>query len=337
MMPARLKLALKRALSSVLYYSGGLRVLKLVLLKNKAVVLMYHRILTKEERDGSFSHSGIVVERDVFEEQMRFLRKEFAIIGESEFNLRLKERRPFETASCLVTFDDGWLDNATNALPALKENGIPALVFLAHGYIGTGKMFWQERMTALLSAASDDRANSALLANYGLKAGDAAGRLPAIKRFIESQKKRRPAEIEETLRELSDSMPVRPGPGRDRFLGAPEIAEMLSGGVSFGSHGLSHRILTMLPRPEAESEIRDSRKEVALLIGRTPSSFSYPNGDHDDYTAALVEKHGYEAAFTTREGFVRHTDDPFRLKRVNIHNDATMTIPMFFCRILGVF
>ncbi|MCL4874150.1 polysaccharide deacetylase family protein [bacterium] len=333
-----MKLVLKRTLSAVLYYSGALRVLKLVLLKDKAVVLMYHRVLTKEERDGSFSHSGIVVEREVFEKQMRFLGKEFTIIGESEFNLRLKEKRPFETASCLVTFDDGWLDNATNALPALKKNGIPALVFLAHGYIGTGKMFWQERMTALLSAAFDDRAgNSALLAGYGLKAGDAAGRLPAIRRFIESQKKRTHSEIEETLRELSDSIPVRPGPGRDRFLGAPDIAEMLSGGVSFGSHGVSHRILTMLPRPEAESEIRDSRSGVALLTGRTPSSFSYPNGDHDDYTAALVEKHGYDAAFTTREGFVRHTDDPFRLKRVNIHNDATMTVPMFFCRILGVF
>ena len=36
-----------------------------------------------------------------------------------------------------VTFDDGFKNNATNALPILAERGVPAAFFLAAGYIGT--------------------------------------------------------------------------------------------------------------------------------------------------------------------------------------------------------
>lgn len=329
---------MKRALAGLLYYSGILRLLKLVLLRKRAVVLMYHRVLTEEEKGASFSHPGIVVEKKVFEDQMRFLKKEFTIIGEDEFNSRLRKREPFESGTCMVTFDDGWRDNSANAMPALARHGIPALVFLTLGYIGSDKMFWQEQLTALLLAACRERGrDDGFLSRYGLAGiSNGPGRLAAIKTFIESQKKRPLSEIEKTLDEIRASIDAQPGPGQDSFLDWAEVKNMLSGGVSFGSHGVTHRILTMLPVSEAEAELKDSRAGIALHTGRAPASFSYPNGNHDDRTAELVRKHGYAAAFTTRKGFVEHTDDPYRLNRVNIHTDATMTTPMFFCRILGI-
>ncbi|WKZ32624.1 MAG: polysaccharide deacetylase family protein [Thermodesulfobacteriota bacterium] len=339
-MGAKLKLAFKRAVSSMLYYSGAIRILKLIILRRRAVALMYHRVLTREENGRTFSHAGIVVEKEVFEMHMRFLKKEFRVVGEKEFLSRLRDRKPFETATCLVTFDDGWLDNAANAFPTLKEHGIPALVFLSAGHIGSKEPFWQERMKAMLEAISKENTAGGvqLLESYGLSAGLSAKELSAsISDFVYSRKSCEPGSIAGIMREISGHAGIRPPQKTDRFLDWDQVKSMMSSGIVFGAHGVSHNLLTIIPAAEADSEIVESRRMIEKKTGRAPDSFSYPNGDFDDGTATLVKKHGYAAAFTTKRGFVRHTDDPFRLKRVNIHNDATMTVPMFYCRILGVF
>lgn len=333
-------MAFKRMVSAILYYSGALRVLKLILLRRRAVVLMYHRVLTREEIKRTFSHAGIVVEKEVFEKHMRFIKKEFTVVGEEEFNSRLKEGNPFETATCLVTFDDGWLDNATNAFPVLKEHGIPALVFLSAGHMGSEEPFWQERMKAMLETISDENTTGGirLLESYGLSASLSRRELSAgISNFVYSRKSCEPGRITGILRDISAHVGTKPAQKTDRFLDWGHVKSMMSSRIGFGSHGVSHSLLTMIPAAEADFEIGESRRVIEKRTGRAPDSFSYPNGDFNDGTAALARKHGYAVAFTTKRGFVRHTDDPFRLKRVNIHNDATMTVPMFFCRMLGVF
>src|SRR6185503_16481297 len=45
-----------------------------------------------------------------------------------------------------VTFDDGYADNATHALPLLQRYGIPATVFLATGCIGNGRIPWHDEV-----------------------------------------------------------------------------------------------------------------------------------------------------------------------------------------------
>ena len=45
-----------------------------------------------------------------------------------------------------VTFDDGFKNNATNALPILVEHGVPAAFFLATSYIGTDPGRDRERL-----------------------------------------------------------------------------------------------------------------------------------------------------------------------------------------------
>lgn len=40
--------------------------------------------------------------------------------------------------TCVITFDDGYLDNACYAAPLLKEFGFTAVVFVVTGWVGTG-------------------------------------------------------------------------------------------------------------------------------------------------------------------------------------------------------
>lgn len=337
---ARLKRFIKAVVSGLLYYSGALHILKRILLKDRAVVLMYHRVLTEEELGRSSSHKGIIVGDGVFEKQIRFLSRTFEVMRPEDFNRHLEKGVPFKSGSCLLTFDDGWEDNYTNALPVLERFRIPALVFLTEGFIGSDRVFWQERMTASLMALCRERTPKGmeLLRRYGLLSGAGeCGGPEDICRFVSSRKSRTPAENGKVLEEIASCLGATPQMRQESFIGWDQAKEMQRRGISFGSHGVNHSILTAVGEGAADSEIRESRTRLQGRLGRTVESFSYPNGDLDEAVAGLVKRHGYKVAFTTRPGFVSHTDDPFRLNRINIHHDAACSTPLFFCRILGIF
>src|SRR5512139_453629 len=146
----RIKHLVKLCLAYALYYSGILHVLKAWKLNGRAVVLMYHRVLPEEMMRRSYSHPGIIVERSAFERQMAFLKQEFNVLSFPEFSRHVEHRIPFGANDCLITFDDGWKDNFTHAVPVLRQHGFSAVIFPPVNYIGTARMFWQEELTAAL-------------------------------------------------------------------------------------------------------------------------------------------------------------------------------------------
>ena len=146
----RLKFVLKWTLAQFLYVSGLFTLLARRRLRGRAVVLMYHRVLTEDAEARSWSHPGIVVRAATFANQIAVVRRHFTPLTVDAFVGHLRDGRPFPPGACLVTFDDGWLDTGTVAWPILRDAQVPAVVFLPSDYIGTGAMFWQERLRALL-------------------------------------------------------------------------------------------------------------------------------------------------------------------------------------------
>ena len=145
--------AIKVAVSYGLYYTGLLQLWQRVIMRRKAVVLMYHRVLTDEERQLTGSHPAIVIDRETFASHMALLKRRFSVLSLEEFARHIEQKIPFPDSSCLITFDDGWRDNVTNALPILQRHGLPALIFLPVNYIGCRRLFWPEALTHLLVRA----------------------------------------------------------------------------------------------------------------------------------------------------------------------------------------
>lgn len=88
---------------------------------------MYHRVCKIDERD----LSKYVVDATTFREQLRYFTEEGYhtlklgdILGNSN-DVSNTEGKPL-----LITFDDGYLDTFENALPALRDFGYTAIVFV---------------------------------------------------------------------------------------------------------------------------------------------------------------------------------------------------------------
>ena len=101
--------------------------------KSKLVILRYHSV-------SDFRRHEVNVKIKSFKKQMEFLHRYFSIISLQEALKILKEKKRLPRRAAVVTFDDGYEDNYTNAFPVLKESKIPALIFLTAGFIGTRKI-----------------------------------------------------------------------------------------------------------------------------------------------------------------------------------------------------
>jgi peptidoglycan/xylan/chitin deacetylase (PgdA/CDA1 family) len=316
--------------------------------RDRAIVLMYHRVLPPAERHATWSHPGIVVERDTFARQIAALTEHFDVVAVDALVAHVVEKRPFTRPTCAITFDDGWLDNYTHAWPVLEAARVPFLIFLSTSFIGTGTMFWQERLKALLAeAAAAARADAAL--RDRLRARLAAERLAgllelhgeALRRAAMDAVHARKGDHAEGSAKLIDDLAglldgrAQGAAGPDAFMSWAMVREMAAGGVTFGAHTVTHRLMTAIPLDEARREMTESRAAIGRELGALPATFSYPNGNWNPAVAAAVREAGYTAAFTTDEHAVAPGDDAATLGRVNIHQDATASVPLFLGRLVG--
>ncbi len=87
--------------------------------------------------------------------------------------------------------------------------------------------------------------------------------------------------------------------------------------MQFGSHSLTHRLLTDLSDKELEREVGDSKRKLEDLLGTEVFCIAYPWGGVDGRVRAAAARAGYKIGMTTQEGFNR-CEDPLCLRRTNV-------------------
>jgi peptidoglycan/xylan/chitin deacetylase (PgdA/CDA1 family) len=86
-----------------------------------------------------------------------------------------------------------------------------------------------------------------------------------------------------------------PPPRRD-LMTADDVLELAVEGHEIGSHGVSHVRLAGLAPDRLDREVRNSRNQIARVVGSEPSSFCYPCGSVDDKAVRVVGRAGYSYA-----------------------------------------
>ncbi len=99
----------------------------------RITVLLYHRV-TDDVRD------NLTVGIAQFERQMRLIRRHCTVLSLTQVlagDAIPRSRRPLVA----VSFDDGYLDNFSNAAPILQRHRIPAAFFVTTGIVATNRQF----------------------------------------------------------------------------------------------------------------------------------------------------------------------------------------------------
>ena len=325
----------------LLHHTGLLRVILDNRLRNQSIVLTYHRVIDKERAPLTNSHPGIVVSDIAFEMHMRILRRNFNPISLQELQAHLEKGTRLPERSCLVTFDDGWLDNYEIAFPILQKYEIPAVIFLPVSYISGDSMFWQEEVRMMLSRmlSSEDDKQLAKLAR--ILESDRTFRKPTnadIRSYVAKLKALSDAEINRALELVRGEFGSDDPPQHyNRYLTWEQALEMQAAGITFASHALSHRILCGLSDAECRTELVTSQKILEEQLGHSVCAIAYPNGGFDERVMRETEKAGYSIAFSTRGGFLQSSCNPLAIPRNNIHNENARIEAQFMCACARLF
>ena len=97
-------------------------------------VLNYHKVDT-------LNHA-LSVSPEEFEEQMEYLYKnDYTTITPDKLMAYLKYGKPLPDKPIVITFDDGYLDNYTNAYPIMRKYGFTATIFIVTNLVGHDSRF----------------------------------------------------------------------------------------------------------------------------------------------------------------------------------------------------
>jgi len=255
---------------------------------------------------------------EVFERQMQFLKSCYRVMSLQELVER-STRGEVPQRAVAITFDDGYRDNYDYAFPILKKYQFPATIFVATGAIGTGNRIWHDVVFDAFRFATVDRARlqDDAIPELVLETPEAR------QRSLEATLARAKTLYGEGRRNFIEDLEAKLCPNlppdiHARMLNWDHVREMHTAGIEFGSHTVSHTILSHIPRSEMVKELLDSKRELSERLGTGISSFAYPNGKSTDYNSeakTVLRECGYSSAVTCCTGFNHVSSDLFELKR----------------------
>lgn len=102
----------------------------------------------------------------------------------------------------------------------------------------------------------------------------------------------------------------------DWYMTWEQVREMRRTGFVFGSHTLSHELLSAVSEEEVKKQLIKSREGIEWRLDVPARYLAYPGGDYNFRIEELARQSGYRAAFTVKFGRVIPGDDMYALKRI---------------------
>lgn len=281
----------------------------------RLTIVRHHRVYADGER--ALYHLG--VSATMLEGQVATcVRAGLTPITVSEGLARLDRHEPGQAVA--FTFDDGYADNVTRALPILQRHGARGTFYLTSGLMESRTAPWWDELAFILEQARRDAELEIAGQRVVLAVRSLAGRRAALAVLLPLMRVA-PAEMRRRLDALREVLSVgEPAPCdlADWSL----AARLAEGGMEVGAHTLTHPFLTTLPPAEQSSEIRGSMDRIHARLGVMPTGLAYPVGDHDAHTIHASQSAGLAHAVTTQAGDCRPDSPRHQLVRRAIPEGA---------------
>ena len=287
-----------------------------------ATVIMYHSVPTADMAAGLDPRNTMNPER--FHRQMRCLARHRSVITLDKLVDAIESGHDLPAGTVVLTFDDGYLDNLTVVAPILRELRLPAVLYLATGYIDRAEPQWIDTLYSMFRGSSADELTLEGAGTFDLRSGTerAKAYLSAADRLIVCDR----ASREALLAELRGALRTNGCPPSTTLTwdDVRRLREVCAG-IEIGVHTHEHLDMTACSIEQAECEIRTSMDRVRCELGIEPRHFSFPYGRADSERCEMVRRVGLRSAVASGNSpFITAASDPFRMSRIDAPQSETL-------------
>jgi peptidoglycan/xylan/chitin deacetylase (PgdA/CDA1 family) len=280
--------------------------------------------------------------RQLFEETLVLASKYFNFVSIDEAQAMLRGQIPLKRNSCVITFDDGQLNNVKLALPILRKYKIPVVLYLTTAGLERPKPFWFDRLDYAIQQSGIhgqiiEVGSTRIVVDQSSRenmASSLAQLTKSLKEEYISDTSFQHA-VEEVIRKLEMAsgkslIDVYDGDLWSSLMSKQDVLDcMQEDDVTIGSHTINHVRLSLADDDELVKEVTESKKILEGLMERPCYHFCYPNGDWDSKSMRAVEEAGYTTAVTTDPGCNQVGDNLFNLKRYSFPETGTPIRALF--------
>lgn len=278
---------------------------------------------------------------DTFRRQMAFFKSNYTVISMEELIEAVENNVSLPNNALLLTFDDGYIDNYTYALPILEENGIqgsffiPAKTFSAHSLLDVNKVHFvlacaeistllndvRERMDYYRGSEYAYPSNEELWEQYAVSTRLDCKEVIFVKRMLQTVL---PEEVRNRI--ASELFRQYVGVSEEQmayelYMTEDQIKTMKRHGMFIGIHGYDHYWLGKLSSEQMHTDIGKALDEMGEFIDRNRWVMNYPYGNYSDEVLEFIRSEGAVIGFTTEPRVADLTkDDPLLLPRLDCND-----------------
>jgi peptidoglycan/xylan/chitin deacetylase (PgdA/CDA1 family) len=311
--------ALIRAALDALSFSGASRLLPSAPDASGFVVTLHH---VMPARASSFDPNALLTITPDFLDQFigHFIQRGWRFVSVDE----LVGEGGGDPKRIAVSLDDGYRDNLQHAWPVFQKHRAPFTIFVCPGFTERKSELWWEALARMIGAASSFEIPGEEPAEMR------STRTPAEKLQMFNEWR---AWLTSVIDEAHQRIAIR-ALAEKHDLDLKELARLLVMDwdetrriaadplCAIGAHTMTHAALARLSPEAATREIEGSVERIAAEIGRRPTTIAFPYGylaAAGPREAALAERAGLAASFTTQPGYIPASGSRHGLPRVSVN------------------
>ena len=291
---------------------------------NRLLILCYHGISLRDENAWE---PLMYLSANHFRQRLEALRAARIEVLPLEEGLARLRADSLPPRAAVITFDDGYYDFYSVALPLLQEFGLPATLYLSTYYCDYRMPVFNLMIPYLIWKSGRTKVDWGEAELPPMPVGTPS------ERFLVTQALLRLAESQQLdtrgKDDLARHFAAHLGINYDDLLQArlfqlvtPEEAALTSrAGIDIQLHTHRHRT----PRDQAlfTREIRDNRNRIREFTGRDATHFCYPSGDYAPEFLPWLRELGVKSATTCVAGLASRNSDSLLLPRLLDDDQAT--------------
>ncbi|QOL26500.1 polysaccharide deacetylase family protein [Thalassotalea sp. LPB0316] len=284
-------------------------------------IFNYHRI--GESQKTLFDRAIFSCDAASFEKQVVDIKNNFTLITTKELAELYEKNQSFDKRYALITFDDGYIDNYTDAFPILKKHQINATFFLTTNFVDSNTIPWWDQVAFILRHAIGKK--------YQVPGTDKLFKLAnhdidrTIRQIMFYIKQSKAFSTSEMLADIKQRFPsandLLNQQHPNLFLNWTMAKEMHDNGMTIGSHTLNHFILAQLNEAGQREEIERSKTLIEERLNTTIETIAYPVGRHycfNDTSVEIVKNCNYKIGFSNEPGINQFTHCRYKLYRYSV-------------------